>query len=286
MSWKMYRWVWQLRSPLHVGRTPAGALNRTRLYIPARTVWGAVTAELARSQSLSFPNYQAVGKRLQQEARFSYLFPAQQVDGEWKAWLPQYQEGKGLMWKREDGGDELKERPFRQRLLSTRPSTAIEPASDSAEEGTLREFEVINPYWRGDNGSPEPVAMVGYLFFKEDGLKNDLDSVQEIFVGGDTRYGLGHLVRVDFYDAGHSFFSGAVVTLDVLTPIIQIAYALAHTLPSLPLKAYGALECIAGWDMVTGGLKRGELAWVPGSCWRANQKFIIQEDGLWQVEGV
>lgn len=42
MAWQVYRWVWQLESPLHIGLVPAGILNRTRLYIPARTMWGGI----------------------------------------------------------------------------------------------------------------------------------------------------------------------------------------------------------------------------------------------------
>jgi len=300
MSWKIYRWVWELRSPLHVGDAPAGALNRTRLYVPARALWGALTAELARRQGSDSPDsrsedpYRKAGQCLQQNTRLSYLFPAEQVDGEWKAWLPRYQGGKGLVWVREDDeGNAWPERSFRQRLLSARPSTAIEPSSDSAEEGTLRELEVINPYWRDKNPPPEPkpVAMVGYLFCKnekpeDEQLKNKLTAIQEIFVGGDTRYGLGRLVRVDFQESDcSSFFAGIKVKLSEPVPVIEASWALAH-IPAVSLPdGQGAMECIAGWDMVMDNLKKGTLAWVPGSCWQANREFIIQEEGLWQVKG-
>ncbi|GIW70798.1 MAG: hypothetical protein KatS3mg102_0340 [Planctomycetota bacterium] len=49
MSWSLFRWTWQLESPLYVGMPPAGSLNRCRLYVPARALWGAVTAEIARA---------------------------------------------------------------------------------------------------------------------------------------------------------------------------------------------------------------------------------------------
>jgi hypothetical protein len=297
MSWKMYRWVWELRSPLHIGDTPAGSLNRTRLYVPARALWGALTAELARRRSPNFPDYGSVGQCLQKNTRLSYLFPAEQVGGEWKAWLPRYQKGKGLVWVRED--DERNawpERFFRQRLLSARPSTAIEPTSDSAEEGTLRELEVINPYWRDKDATPEPkpVAMVGYLFCKNQKLKDDLEAVREIFVGGETRYGLGRLVRVDLREV-RSFFGRTSVApekeadpekTDEKTELVfEASWALAH-IPAVSLPdGQGAMEYIAGWDMVKDSLKEGTLAWVPGSCWQANREFIIQEEGLWQVKG-
>ena len=51
MSWSLQRWTWLLESPLFVGTTPAGSLNRCRLYVPARALWGAMTAELSRRQA-------------------------------------------------------------------------------------------------------------------------------------------------------------------------------------------------------------------------------------------
>jgi len=132
MSWQLYRWVWQLCSPLHIGTTPAGSLNRTRLYIPARTMWAALTAEVARQQAASsFPDYQQIGEMLREYARFSYLFPAENINGRWCAWLPRYEQGKeagGLFWHCEDGNvDPIPDRQLRQRLLDTRPGTAIRP---------------------------------------------------------------------------------------------------------------------------------------------------------------
>lgn len=282
MTWKMYRWVWQLRSPLHIGWLPAGALNRTRLYIPARALWGALTAEIARRRSSNFPNYADIGKELQQNTRLSYLFPAEQVDGEWKAWLPRYQEGTGLVWKREDGKATLEERRFRMRLLSTRPGTAIEPASDTAEEGTLREFEIINPYWQDGDWLPKPVAMVGYLFCQNAGLEQELKAIHEILVGGDTRYGLGRLIRVECC-AISSFFNVASVDVNAQAPVIRISCTLAHNLPGAT-DVHGAMEYIAGWDMVQGGLKKGELTWAPGSCWLKEQDCTFREDGLWEAK--
>jgi hypothetical protein len=66
VSWALFRWVWQLEGPLHVGMPPAGSINRTRLYVPARALWGALTAELARGETSpgKDPEYQAFGAGL------------------------------------------------------------------------------------------------------------------------------------------------------------------------------------------------------------------------------
>ena len=166
MRWCISRGTWRLESPLYVGTTPAGALNRCRLYVPARALWGALTAELVRSKEPNTEHmanqYREVGEELQRDYRFTYLFPAQAVQGKWQAWLPIYKPGRGLAWRRE--ADEssvglIPERLFRRRLLHTRAATAIEPQSDTAAEGSLRETECIQPGWRDEDGSDVgPVA--------------------------------------------------------------------------------------------------------------------------------
>lgn len=284
MSWTMYRWIWQLRSPLHLGWLPAGVLNRTRLYIPARALWGALTAELAHRQTSDPPDYKTVGEKLQQDARFSYLFPAELVDGEWKVWLPQYRQGKGLVWHRGDGEAELEDRRLRMLLLSTRPGTAIAPESDTAEEGTLRGFELISPYWQDGDGQLKPVAIVGYLFCKDTPLFEQVKDIDEIFVGGDIRYGLGHLQRV-FLEEAVDLFGSTVDLSDDSPKVRSTKRVLAHTLPRNDLILLGSMECIAGWDTAQGGLKKGDLTWAPGSCAACcSREYTIRKDGLWEAE--
>ncbi len=102
MSWTLYRWTWRLESSLFVGALPAGSLNRCRLYVPSRTLWGGLTAELARRGASDFPDYGKKGRMLLENARLTYLFPAE-GDGEaWRAWLPRYEKRDGLVWRRED----------------------------------------------------------------------------------------------------------------------------------------------------------------------------------------
>lgn len=282
MSWKMYRWVWQIASPLHVGMPPVGALNRTRLYTPARAVWGALTAELARKRSANFPAYRNVGQRLRQHCRFSYLFPAQPVSGHWRAWLPRYEEGNGLIWRREDRqntADGVPDRVFRSWLLTTQPGTAIDPESDTAAEGTLREYEVISPRSRwGEKGEPRPVALVGYVFFSNSAPKDILD-VNELFVGGDTCYGLGRIRKVTCSEA-RDFF-GMSVRLEQDGPMVESKHVLAHALPYRNADFCGALEQLVMWDY--GRLIAGNLTWAPGCQVRGDRtSWCIREDGLWQ----
>jgi len=297
MSWMLYRWVWQLRSPLHMGLTPAGSLNRTRVYIPARNMWAALTAEIARQQAgTSFPKYENVGRDLQKHVRFTYLFPAERVGSYWRAWLPNYEKGYGLRWHRDDDGVEpLPDRRFRRRLLHTRPSTAIGKSSGAAEEGTLREVECATEFWRPrpvqDQSGPSPVAFVGYVFLRDvmpQYLRHSLVGIREVFTGGETRYGFGHMLlltsssRGPWQRANDCF--GTQVNLKGVDPVIEGPHhVLAHTHRDQNTVETGAWELLTQWDW--GAFQsQALLYWAPGSQGGNDVRFNILDSGLWQAQ--
>jgi hypothetical protein len=289
VSWTLFRWTWRLESPLFVGAPPAGSLNRCRLYVPSRALWGALTAELARRRKNGFPNYQNEGTILRENTRFTYLFPAEWDGKRWRAWLPQYELRSGLVWRREDPQDgerDLADRQMRLRLVDARPGTAIDPDSDSAEEGSLRETECVLPLWR-NNGSP--VAFAGYVF-----LKNDVAELRDItvlFLGGDTRYGLGRLRSVGDWTSASDVF-GAQVNLNQGAPSVRSNRLLAHTHQDAGgAEIIGSQESLAGWDRTKAvsfqSLSETPL-WTPGSRIRDDgqaKDWEISEDGTWQLAG-
>jgi len=291
VTWSLFRWVWQLEGPLHVGMPPAGSLNRTRLYVPARALWGALTAELSRREALNGkePQYQSVGESLQKDYRFTYLFPAEKVETTWRAWLPTYRDALGLAWTREDRPDDaVGDRQFRRRLLSTRPGTSIDASIDAADDGSLRETECIEARWRDDRARDAGlVAMVGYAFIhtvrandKYPAERRRLDGVDMLFVGGDTRYGLGRLHRVafDLVKQGGAF--GGAVTLDADIPQLEASTAWAHAHAQAPL--LGALELLGGWDRGSiRSLDQAAPLWQPGSRSANPIRWSIEVDGLW-----
>jgi len=288
VSWTLYRWTWRLESPLFVGALPAGSLNRCRLYVPARALWGALTAELARRRENGFPSYENEGTVLRENAGFTYLFPAECDRKLWRAWLPQYELGRGLIWRREDQQDcehDLTDRQMRMKLLDARPGTAIDPDSDSAEDGSLRETECVLPQWR-NNGSP--VAFVGYVF-----LKNELATLRDVtllFLGGDTRYGFGRVRRVGDLTSASEVF-GAQVDLNQGAPSVRSNRLLAHTHQDAGrLEIIGSQESLAGWDR-TKEISFQSLAetplWNPGSRPKDGQikDWELCEDGTWRLGG-
>ncbi|MGF1641426.1 MAG: hypothetical protein ACFCUO_10805 [Rhodospirillales bacterium] len=292
MSWSLYRWVWQLEAPLFIGMPPAGLLNRCRLYVPARAVWGAVTAELAQRRASSFPDYKQVGDAVRANTRFTYLYPAERRNGSWLAWLPQYAKRDGLLWQgeapagRADG--RVADRQFRRRLLDVRPGTAIDPDSDSPAEASLRETECIMPRWRAhasDAGSA--VALVGYVFTKRE-FEKDIGTLPTLFLGGDTRYGLGRIQRIEWLKANDLFGCSLGKCPD--GPAIDASTVLAHAESGneeVPMS--GVLEGLSGWDRTgTTGLSRLRSAplWAPGSRIddpHGGQLWCVRDDGIWKA---
>ncbi|MGQ9561839.1 MAG: hypothetical protein ACUVWA_15215 [Candidatus Oleimicrobiaceae bacterium] len=290
MSWDLFRWVWLLESPLFIGSTPAGSLNRCRLYVPARALWGVLTAEIAWANATAFPNYVNIGDQLHKEARFTYLYPAEKVGDGWRIWLPRYEKGKGLIWRREDSQNTVKALPDRQmrmRLLSTRSGTAIDPSSDTATEGTLRESEYINTHWRSADGNAgSPIAMVGYVFLERQGIiRNHLQKITSVIMGGDTRYGFGRLRRIDCSSETTVFRAGVDLN-DPNHPVIESEVLYAHAGNAHHL--VGNRELLVGWDNANG--KRlislsstPDPLWTPGSTVETTVRWKVERNGLWEV---
>lgn len=287
MNWSLCRLVLQLKAPLYIGMPPAGSLNRCRLYVPARNLWGSLTAELAQRQATSFPGYAKVGGTIRKDVRLTCLYPAEPTDRGWRAWLPKYEDGVGLTWRREDSQSTqagLPDREMRRRLLLARPGTAIDHSSAAAEEGTLRETECIGEHWRDiENGQANPVAMIGYVFLREgSALGDQVKQIETLFLGGDTRYGLGRARRIEMSVADTVF--GAPVELSGNDPSVSSLVLYGHGTTSTNLK--GARELVVGWDSARDAdvtpLAPTPL-WVPGSSANSHTPmwWWLNEDGFW-----
>jgi hypothetical protein len=285
VNWRLFRWVWQLEAPLHVGMPPSGSLNRCRLYIPARALWGALAAEVARRTGTGFPPYAEVGEAIRRDARLTYLYPAEESSGQWRAWLPRYEPGQGLVWQREDDQNShgLPDRIMRSWLLVTRPGTAIDPVSDAAAEGSLRETECIGQYWRTPTGEVKPVGLVGYLFVREGSqIRETLEEIQQLFLGGDTRYGLGRVRRGTLQPASELF--GIAPEFHGTGPCLVTDRVLAHVIVREEAKLRGDLEALAWWDEGQLGTGTGaQPCWRPGSVAPTPLRWRIEGSGLWTV---
>lgn len=290
MTWTALRWVWRLEAPLFVGMPPAGALNRCRLYVPARAIHGAITAELARTNGNGksvFELYVEYGREVGLNCRFTYLYPSERKDDKLMVWIPKYVEGKGLQWTCcDDSKVPLPDRVFRRRLLHTRSATAIAPETDSAREGSLRETECINPLWddSGRKQGKNVMLLTGYLFMKNNSFQRQLDNIDTLFIGGDTRYGLGKIRRIELNDLhdNQSVFEQSV-NLDKDDPEIESDIVMGHLKNDnhKDQEIIGVKEHFGGWEM--GIQSKGALTWAPGSSCTKSLKFLIDNDGYWYI---
>jgi hypothetical protein len=191
------------------------------------------------------------------------------------------------MWVREDkfGAPEsrIPDRSFRRRLLDARQNTAIDPDSDTAADGSLRETECILPQWRPKHGnSGTPLAMTGYVFVRNSDLTDRLEHVRHLFLGGDTRYGLG-LVERDATLIQVERFFGDGVELGFENPRVISSVLRAHAprfeSDSLPR---GTKERVVGWlhkKLDVSGSKN--TLWVPGSILGQKATWEVRESGIW-----
>ena len=255
-------------------------------HVPARVLRGSVTAEISRSRNgESFPDYGKLGWEIALNCRFTYLFPSEKRGDKFLVWLPKFKRIGGLRWYCLGSDVSLSDRDFRRRLLDSRPGTAIAPQSDSASEGTLRETECINPWWRDSNCQEESsaVLLLGYVFLRNNDFWEQLNNIDTIFVGGDTRYGLGKICRIDWHDIsdGLSVF-GKGVHLDGENPEIQSDIVWGHALEGGQHQIHGmqgAKELLGGWDQ--GSPWRGALTWAPGSFLERTVAWSIDNYGYW-----
>jgi hypothetical protein len=287
MSWTLYRWIWRVETPLFVGMPPSGSLNRSRLYLPARTMHGAVAAELARlngNDKTDFPDYGKFGKEVGVNCRFTYLYPAEKYNDQFLTWLPRYvaaerdgqdrktEQKVGLRWCPcpQDSKEDLSDRGFRRRLFDSRAGTAIASETDSASEGTLRETECIHPWWRDSSGNraeSNPVFLLGYVFLRNNGFRRQLESLETLFVGGDTKYGLGKIKKEQWDDLSTaSFVFGNTVNLADEEPKIKSDFVWGHASASAGINMQGRKELLGGWDIDKPKIAEKENpSWVSGS---------------------
>ncbi len=181
-KWNIHKIVFELRSPMHIGWRKMANIQYTRYYVPARTVWGALTnAIVKQDKSLSF---QEVGKDLKQNLRFSYFYFTQNADGS-DPLIPEYRQ-KGLSFGR------LTKNDFEREFLDSYAATAIQPESFSAEEASLHEVEIICAATKSEGKS---VYLTGYVFEKTDSanLHDWQEAIKSLQLGGERKYGFGRV---------------------------------------------------------------------------------------------
>ncbi|MCQ3972419.1 MAG: hypothetical protein DPW09_03110 [Anaerolineae bacterium] len=291
MTWQVYRLVFRLESPLHIGWRKISNLMQTRSYVPGRIWWGAVTAGL--TQWLGKTDYRQTGEWVQENLRFGYFFPAENIDD---PLYPVQSAGETVY-----GQNKLSESVFERRFLNALASTAIAHEANVAEEASLHEVEFLTP----SLNLGQPVYLVGHLFVhqnEEIAIRNDDVEVQglslfsqviaSLQIGGERRYGFGRLTLCRSECRRVSDIFGYLlnqqdgqccVTVPARRPLL--AHAIAGG-----LRLNGSIEPLVSreWAQQSGPGRQVTLlglCYVPGSTVASDTTFTIGQYGIWEQGG-
>jgi hypothetical protein len=271
----------ELISPVHIGFLPNGAgtvVAPTRLYVPGKNLWAALTASLAERMfdSPRPQDFAAVGDDLRDSAAFSYFYLS---DGE-RIFTPSYGGGE-LNWGNLQGSD------VRATFLDSRVSTQI-GENGAAQEGSLHEIEFI----RHHIGSPMTGATTSLLcgviwmlqgrtvaaapLQMEDELpllylgKSKLPLLAGFTLGGERNYGFGRVHRMPISQA----LARQLEELwpnEPSVPFLLKGPLLGHSrfAPDIPFK--GSVEIVASREYPQAGGKSYES---PGSSISSSGYFF------------
>ena len=181
--WQVYKIVFRLMSPMHIGYRKMANINYTRYYVPAKTIWGALTNAIVKDSGKG--NFKEVGDALKESLRISYFFITKNKTGKGPL-IPKYT-AQGLIF-----GKELSKADFEREFLDAYAATAIEAESFTAEEESLHEVEIICPATKSDN---EQVYLSGYIFEKNSAsdLPDWKSCLKQLQIGGERKYGFGRV---------------------------------------------------------------------------------------------
>jgi len=286
MVWTPYTAIYELRSPLHIGYHKVGNLQRTRTYIPARNLWGAVTEALTRrgfsTAGASQGDYRQIGAWVKAHCAFGYWFIRENDE----PLCPHY-EGNRLKY------GPLTAAELERRYLDAHVTTALDAATTSAADGSLHEVEFIAPHSR--EGKRTQVG--GWVFLDETArpLLGEASQwsawLETLQVGGERRYGFGQLRLAENGWQADGNPSGYPLILDQARPMVRLAadQALpAHALAD-SVNAHGQIEPLVGRETPTGNSQRfgmrlttARLCWAPGSILASTAGFTVTEEGTWQ----
>jgi len=291
--WNELSATFKLKSPLYIGYLPSGAsiISPTRYYVPGRNFWGALTRKITelRFVNPTGKDYLKIGRDVMENFRFSYFYV---YDGK-KVYMPEYRDD-GLKY-----GD-MGIHDFEGRFISSTISTAI--MDGLAVDGTLHEIEYINSRF-SDGENVNNTLITGciwvkddapsYLEIEEDGILLDENNIlDELILGGESKYGFGHVILDSFNDKRR-------IPLDVELStdiIISDRFLKGHMKYSDDFRFMGDVELISGRGYIDpetgkrngrpgGIILKPEYYLSPGTFIEDESSLILSWDGtLKQLE--
>jgi len=287
MAWQCYEVIFRLRTPVHIGWSKAGNVQRTRPYVTGRVVWGALTMRLTRDQAsrqgTAAPAraYREMGEQVHQHLAYSYFYAATMPrDCATTMSRDKYE----IAWPWENPAR------FRYRFLGSYGSTALSYPQQSAATGTLHEVEFIAPH---TIDTCEPVFLVGYVFASDSCELPWQAACQRLQVGGERGYGWGDLALISCRpaDADARLFGQISFDGQHERPVLQLKAEqplLAHTLAQ-GARFRGEIEPLVGreWEQHPGQqVAHVGTCFVPGSTVESNSatpaQFVVRHFGVWE----
>ncbi|MHA1679405.1 MAG: hypothetical protein ACTSUE_00200 [Promethearchaeota archaeon] len=303
MVWKLYSIKMKVKSPIHVGSYKIPHLNPTRMYIPGKLVWGSLTASITRF--LGSNDYKGIGDFLEKAIKFGYYYITTTPSNDEHLYLLKYT-GNGLCY------GTLPEITFKNCMIKSQASTAIDPSSHTAEDEMLHEIEFINHMIEDGNGNPLQIYLQGLIWINEGvtgkyslkvngagdlmltgngttlEIQDDLKNVLQ--VGGERKYGFG-LVELERFNELKTDnlepFPGEwkCVGEEVIISLEKGDAIWSHVEHNDTLKIKGDVEPIVSrnWGKKGAGrtIENHGFHWVPGSRLEEDREFKVSPHGGW-----
>jgi hypothetical protein len=259
---------------MHIGWRKIGNLQQTRYYVPGKTLWGALTARIARNDE--DPNYEKIGNYIDNSLRFTYFYPS---DNEEKITL--------FPWEKRD--------EFEWKYIGSTVNTALDSEdlkSKKAKDGSLHETEYMAPKTR----EGKQVYLTGYIFEHEENSKlNWKDALPKLQIGGERTYGWG---RVGFdkskscTEVNEIELDGYDVELGEESPIIRLSKktpVISHVLTDEGINrsaSSGNIETFLGLETTRekrfgAEISAVQICWSPGTEFSNDNTFVIGKKGIW-----
>ena len=278
MTWQKHDLIFRLLAPMHIGWRKTSNLQQTRGYVTGKVFWAALTARLTREagQGADGQAYQEIGRFVQENFRFAYLYPAISNDNGYTVHYP---------WE----GD------FDYLFLDSYTSAALNYDNQSAEDGLLHETEFIAPHTRTDL----PVYLKGSLYVKNglpDKLHNWQNALNKLQFGGERGYGWGRVRLVGNPSVGKSIEGEPHGELVEETKGNDKVYRIAaHLIAQNAANITGSIEPLIGWERNNpdNGSEKGnkkkwklstktQICYAPGAVVEQDIPSPRINNGLWQ----
>lgn len=273
MSWKCWELQFKANSPLHIGYgAKLGIIDRTRYYIPGKTLWGAIVAKLGQiiDKTSEDPNefYEDLGRFVKNNLIFSYFYIMEDPEKADPNILYPHFTKNGVYYGK------LSKSEFEKTYITSYTSTALEKNNETAEEGSLHEIELIKDR-KKISGELRDTYFIGYLFVngKSDNNKYTIkidnsnnvylqrngrkialfDVIKKLQVGGERNYGYGRIELIGSPVPTQKLFTEQI-TVDLDTenkPILNLDTK-SHTFSHLIVKDKNGNEYLSNLSNISG----------------------------------